>query len=152
MKKIIFSLVILIIVALVVYKFFIESPSIKAERNATFQVQMTQQVNDMSIGNEKEIQISEPYDSLVIVPPYLTKEELQRANIDSNISKVILKSVSLDETFTLFVIQNNTVQKNYPLDGKYGTKDNRVLKIDKPNVLKVKKIAEGDYKWFEFIK
>jgi hypothetical protein len=83
------------------------------------------------------------YDSIIVIHPYASEEELEQLGITRPIRKQILRNLPMHEKFQIFIVKNNQIIAIRMLGVNYGTQDSNVLVVNYPEKLKVMKLKNN---------
>jgi hypothetical protein len=104
---------------------------------------LDQAIVGMIEGEEKSILLPVEYDSVVISPPYISKDDFKSSqDIDKQLTKEILKNITTEENYHLFIIKNNKIVYYTVLSKEFSTENNDILQINYPDKILIKKTSE----------
>ncbi|MEC0226035.1 hypothetical protein [Paenibacillus alba] len=109
------------------------------------------QTANLDIGERKDLNIDIEYESIVVVEPYSTRQILAKLDIDKNSINQILKTMTKDENYQLFIINKGTVTNFVILPSNLSTENDKSISINSPAKLKIEITTDNNrpYKLFK---
>lgn len=97
------------------------------------------ETKDIKLNETKVIPLENNYDNILVLKPYSNKESMQSLTLNSKLVDTIIKSMSVDENYQIFIIKDNKIINFAVLGSSFSTLDDINLKINYPNKLQVVK-------------
>jgi hypothetical protein len=141
-KNILISILLILVVALLGINLLNGNDDVRTHKNFIMTDFINSYADDMNNEDSKVIPISQ-YDEIIIIPPYTSKEVLEtNGSISSGLVNDLHDQLKTDENYSLFIIENDEVIYHEVFNGKYKTKDEKILHLTSEDQLKILKKDE----------